>query len=290
MTTSRSADGHGAPGTARSTSDEASPSPATELPAPPRRSPSVRIVAPIAAGAIGVGIAARTRRRRPSIRGPPTPTGTRSCCSTNARVRSSSPTRSGEEQARFALGSDERRPTRWPSGRRCSSSSADAAADRRPRGRVVAGLRLRRRDDRCGHAGGQRCNDADRRPPPANERCWSTARPARCSTPRHRRRSPARATTSRPRSPSPSGRDVLVTDSGNFQSVLFSFDRDEPSYFPGRALAVDDELVVTTQNVGTEASITVFDHDGEAVTDARTAVGPGRDDRRRPRHPRHRRR
>ena len=38
----------------------------------------------------------------------------------------------------------------------------------------------------------------------------------------------------------PAGRDVLVTDSGNFQSVLFSFDRDEPSYFPGRALAVDD--------------------------------------------------
>ena len=70
---------------------------------------------------------------------------------------------------------------------------------------------------------------------------------------------------------SPSGRDVLVTDSGNFQSVLFSFDRDEPSYFPGRALAVDDRLVVTTQNVGTESSLSVFDHDGEAVTAARTA-------------------
>ena len=39
----------------------------------------------------------------------------------------------------------------------------------------------------------------------------------------------------------PDGRDVLVTDSGNFQSVLFSFDRDEPSYFPGRSLAVDDD-------------------------------------------------
>ncbi|MET0661976.1 MAG: hypothetical protein ABWZ42_02490 [Ilumatobacteraceae bacterium] len=70
---------------------------------------------------------------------------------------------------------------------------------------------------------------------------------------------------------SPSGRDVLVTDSGNFQSVLFSFDRDEPSYVPGRALAVDDRLVVTTQNVGTESSLSVFDHDGEAVTAARTA-------------------
>ena len=37
----------------------------------------------------------------------------------------------------------------------------------------------------------------------------------------------------------PEGRDLLITDSGNFQSVLFSFDRDEPSYFPGRALAVE---------------------------------------------------
>jgi hypothetical protein len=68
---------------------------------------------------------------------------------------------------------------------------------------------------------------------------------------------------------SPSGRDVLITDAGNFQTILFSFDRDEPSYFPGRALAVSDELVVTTQNVGNEASVTVFDHDGTSITDAR---------------------
>ena len=64
---------------------------------------------------------------------------------------------------------------------------------------------------------------------------------------------------------------MLVTDSGNFQSVLFSFDSNEPSYFRGRALAVDDSLVVTTQNVGSESSISVFDHDGATVTDARTA-------------------
>lgn len=69
----------------------------------------------------------------------------------------------------------------------------------------------------------------------------------------------------------PGGREVLVTDAGNFQTVLFSFDRSEPSYLPGRALAVDDELVVTTQNVGTESSISVFDHDGASVSEARTA-------------------
>ena len=68
----------------------------------------------------------------------------------------------------------------------------------------------------------------------------------------------------------PSGRDILVTDSGNFQSVLFSFDRAEPSYFPGLALAVDDDVVVTAQNVGTEATVNVFDHDGQAISSGAT--------------------
>jgi hypothetical protein len=70
---------------------------------------------------------------------------------------------------------------------------------------------------------------------------------------------------------SPSGRDVLVTDSGNFQSVLISFDRDEPSFFPGLALAVDADLVVTAQNVGSDATINVFDHSGDPVTTGRTS-------------------
>ncbi len=70
---------------------------------------------------------------------------------------------------------------------------------------------------------------------------------------------------------SPSGRDVLVTDSGNFQSVLLSFDRDTPSFFIGLALAVDAELVVTAQNVGSDATINVFDHAGEQVATGRTS-------------------
>jgi len=70
---------------------------------------------------------------------------------------------------------------------------------------------------------------------------------------------------------SPSGRDVLVTDSGNFQSVLISFDRGEPSFFPGLALAVDADLVVTAQNVGSDATINVFDHAGEPVTTGSTS-------------------
>lgn len=69
---------------------------------------------------------------------------------------------------------------------------------------------------------------------------------------------------------STSGRHVLLTDSGNFQSVLFSFDREEPSFFPGLALAVGSDLVVTAQNVGRDATVSVFDHDGEPITTGRT--------------------
>ena len=69
----------------------------------------------------------------------------------------------------------------------------------------------------------------------------------------------------------PAGRNILVTDTGNFQSVLFSFERDAPSFFPGLALAVDDSLVVTAQNVGNDATITVFDHEGEPGISARTS-------------------
>lgn len=69
----------------------------------------------------------------------------------------------------------------------------------------------------------------------------------------------------------PAGRHLLVTDTGNFQSVLFSFDREEPSFFPGLALAVDDSLVVTASNVGTNANVAVFDHAGEPGVAAQTS-------------------
>ncbi len=79
----------------------------------------------------------------------------------------------------------------------------------------------------------------------------------------------ARYDTSQTRA-DPSGRNVLVTDAGNFQSVLWSFDRDEPSFFPGLALAIGSDVVVTTQNVGSDATISLFRYDGTRVTDART--------------------
>jgi hypothetical protein len=64
----------------------------------------------------------------------------------------------------------------------------------------------------------------------------------------------------------PSGRHLLLTDSGNFASVLVSFDRDEPAYVTGLALAVDAERIVTAQNVGARATVNVFDHDGSPVS------------------------
>lgn len=67
-----------------------------------------------------------------------------------------------------------------------------------------------------------------------------------------------------------SGRSVLVTDAGNFQSVLFSFDREEPAFFPGLALAINDTTVVTAQNVGSDATVSVFDHNGEPISSGRT--------------------
>ena len=67
------------------------------------------------------------------------------------------------------------------------------------------------------------------------------------------------------------GRHVLVTDAGNFQSVLFSFDRTEPSFFLGLALAVDSTAVVTAQNVGNAATVSVYDHDGVEISSATTA-------------------
>lgn len=68
----------------------------------------------------------------------------------------------------------------------------------------------------------------------------------------------------------PAGRHVLVTDSGNFQTVLFSFDREDPSFFSGLALAVNDDIVVTAANVGTNANVAVFDHTGDPGVAART--------------------
>jgi hypothetical protein len=67
------------------------------------------------------------------------------------------------------------------------------------------------------------------------------------------------------------GRDILVTDAGNFQSVLLSFEREEPSYFVGLALAVDESTVVTTQNVGTRATVNIFDHSADLISSGTTS-------------------
>ncbi len=68
----------------------------------------------------------------------------------------------------------------------------------------------------------------------------------------------------------PSGRNVLVTDVGNFQSVLFSFDREDVSFVSGLALAADDDALITAQNVGPNANVSFFDHAGVLAATAQT--------------------
>ncbi len=65
----------------------------------------------------------------------------------------------------------------------------------------------------------------------------------------------------------PDGRAVLLRDTGNFQSVLVGVDGDEPVYFPGAPIAVDDDRVATVQNVGAEARVTIASHDGETTAE-----------------------
>lgn len=55
-----------------------------------------------------------------------------------------------------------------------------------------------------------------------------------------------------------------VGDGRNFQTILVDVDPDvEPTFFPGVPMAVGDDLVVTSTNVGRSAELGFFDADGE---------------------------
>lgn len=66
------------------------------------------------------------------------------------------------------------------------------------------------------------------------------------------------------------GTAVLLPDVGNFQSVLVAIGNDEPTYFPGAPLALDDDRVATVLNVGAEARVTISTHDGETEFEVAT--------------------
>lgn len=55
-----------------------------------------------------------------------------------------------------------------------------------------------------------------------------------------------------------------VGDGRNFQTIVVDIDLDvEPTFFPGIPMAVGDDLVVTSTNVGRSAELGFFDADGE---------------------------
>lgn len=55
-----------------------------------------------------------------------------------------------------------------------------------------------------------------------------------------------------------------VGDGRNFQTIVVDVDPDaEPAFFPGVPMALDDDLVVTSTNVGSTAELGIFDGDGE---------------------------
>lgn len=64
----------------------------------------------------------------------------------------------------------------------------------------------------------------------------------------------------------PSGRAFAVGDGRNFQTVVVRFGDDEAGFFPGVPMAVDTDLVVTSQNVGTSAELGLFTADGDRLT------------------------
>ena len=165
------------------------------------------------------------------------------------------------------------------------------AADGAPSSTCRTNRTRRRHRSRCERgddASGIALDDARHDRPRRTSRARARPDAANCSTPtlladrwRPVRRGDRRG--------APSGRDVLITDSGNFQSVLFSFDRDEPSYFPGRALAVDTTSSSPHRTSATRRASRLRPRRRGGDRRTRT-VGASRHDRRRLRHPGHRRR
>lgn len=63
----------------------------------------------------------------------------------------------------------------------------------------------------------------------------------------------------------PEGRAVAIGDGANFQTVVVRFGVDGATFFPGLPMAVGDELVVTSTNVGTSAELGIFAADGDRL-------------------------
>ena len=60
----------------------------------------------------------------------------------------------------------------------------------------------------------------------------------------------------------PTGRAFAVGDGRNFQTIIVSFDDDEPAYVAGAPLALGDEIVITAATIGPSAELGIFDRTG----------------------------
>ncbi|MGH9134917.1 MAG: hypothetical protein ACRDZZ_13340 [Ilumatobacteraceae bacterium] len=63
--------------------------------------------------------------------------------------------------------------------------------------------------------------------------------------------------------PDAEGRAFAIGDGRNFQTVVVRFGRDDATFFPDVPMAVADDLVVTSQTVGSSAELGLFGADGE---------------------------
>jgi hypothetical protein len=59
----------------------------------------------------------------------------------------------------------------------------------------------------------------------------------------------------------PDGTAFAVADAANFQTIMLRPEEPEPRFFPDQAIAIGDELIATSQVVGQEADVTLYDDD-----------------------------
>jgi hypothetical protein len=70
------------------------------------------------------------------------------------------------------------------------------------------------------------------------------------------------------------GTAFAIGDGRNFQTVVVRFGRTDAEYFPDVPMAVADDLVVTSQTVGSSAELGLFDADGERLASIATDARP----------------
>ncbi len=70
------------------------------------------------------------------------------------------------------------------------------------------------------------------------------------------------------------GKAFAIGDGRNFQTVVVRFGRTDATFFPDVPMAVGDDLVVTSQTVGSSAELGLFDAEGERLASIATEGRP----------------